>query len=58
VVADIAAELPSADRLELTRLAFLFAMTRNKRHSREIFRLLQAAREHERINRKMKSTDS
>ena len=53
VVKDIAAELPSADQYELQRLAFLFAMTRGKQHSREIFRLLQAAQEREAMNRKM-----
>ncbi len=51
VVRDIGEELPAVDRQELTRLAFLFAMTRNKRHSREIFRLIQAAREQEKRNR-------
>ena len=29
----------------LTRLAFLFAVSRNPRHSREIFRILKAAQE-------------
>ena len=53
VVQDISAELPSIDRKTLTRLAFLFAMTRSRKHSREIFRLLQAARELEELNRKM-----
>lgn len=56
VVQDIALELPSIDRQALTRLAFLFAMTRSKKHSREIFRLLQAAREQEELNRKMRSS--
>ena len=53
VVRDIAAELPTVDSRELTRLAFLFAMTRSKKHSREIFRMLQAAREQEESNRKV-----
>lgn len=52
VVSDITMELPEVDSKELTRLAFLFAMTRSKRHSREIFRMLQAAREQEQLNRK------
>ena len=53
VVRDIAEELPSIDSRELTQLGFLFAMTRSKRHSREIFRMLQAAREQEELSRKM-----
>jgi ribosome-associated protein len=53
VVEDIAAELPSVDRHELHRLAFFFAMGRNRQHSREIFRLLQAAQEKELMTRKM-----
>jgi ribosome-associated protein len=52
VVRDIAEELPSVDQQGLNRLGFLFAMTRSKRHSREIFRMLQAAREQEALNRK------
>jgi hypothetical protein len=52
VVNDITLELPKIDSNALTRLAFLFAMTRSKRHSREIFRMLQAAREQEELNRK------
>ena len=55
VVADIVVELPGVDSLELTRLGCLFAMTRSKRHSREIFRMLQAAREQEELNRKPQS---
>jgi ribosome-associated protein len=43
--AEIAATLPFADQHELTRLAFLFAVSRNPRHSREIFRILKAAQE-------------
>lgn len=53
VVEDIAEELPSVDRKELNRLAFLFAMSRNRQHSRELFRMLRAAQEHELISRKM-----
>ncbi len=52
VVQDIVAELPLIDAKGLSRLGFLFAMTRSKRHSREIFRLLQAAREQEELNKK------
>jgi ribosome-associated protein len=43
--AEIAAKLPFANQHELTRLAFLFAVSRNPRHSREIFRILKAAQE-------------
>ncbi len=53
VVADISEELPAVDTKELTRLACLFSMTRSKRHSREIFRMLQAAGEQEELNRKV-----
>ncbi len=53
VVKGIADELPSVDQYELHRLAFFFAMSRNRQHSREIFRLLQAAQEREVVNRKM-----
>ncbi len=52
VVEDICLELPSVDAKELATLAFVFAMTRSKKHSREIFRMLQAAREQEELNRK------
>jgi ribosome-associated protein len=52
VVEEIVGELPAIDDRELSRLAFLFAMTRNKKHSREIFRMLQAAGEQREMNRK------
>lgn len=52
VILDIADELPLIDSKALTRLSFLFAMTRSKKHSREIFRVLQAAQEQEEIKRK------
>ena len=48
--AEIAAKLPFADAQELTRLAFLFAVSRNPRHSREIFRQLKAAQERVMVN--------
>lgn len=54
VVQDIVEELPQVDARGLTRISFLFAMTRSKKHSREIFRLLRAAREQEELNRKVK----
>jgi ribosome-associated protein len=43
VAKEIAATLPAADQKELARLAFFFAVSRNPRHSRELFRMLQAA---------------
>lgn len=43
--AEIAAALPGTDPSELSRLAFFFAVSRNPRHSRELFRLLRAAQE-------------
>ncbi len=52
VAKDIVAELPSVNRMELNRLAFLFAMSRNRQHSRELFRMLQAAQEQALISRK------
>jgi ribosome-associated protein len=52
VVRDIVLELPQIDPKALTNISFLFAMTRSKKHSREIFRMLQAAREQEELNRK------
>jgi ribosome-associated protein len=45
VAGEIAAELPTANQNELTRLAFFFSVSRNPRHSRELFRLLRAAQE-------------
>ena len=47
VAEQIREELPMVDSRALSRLGFFFAMSRNKKHSREIFRLLQAAREQE-----------
>ncbi len=43
-------EMPEVDILALSRLAFLFARTRNPRYSREIFRALRAAEETRRRN--------
>ena len=53
VTDEIAAELPSVDSNELRRLAFIFARNRNKQHSRELFRILQAAQERELMSRRM-----
>jgi len=44
-VETIVARWPAADAVMLRRLSAMFARTRNKRHAREIFRILQAARE-------------
>jgi len=49
----IVAQFPDIDQQEITRLAFLFALTRNKKHSREIFRVFQAAGEQGEMNRKL-----
>ncbi|PIE58566.1 MAG: hypothetical protein CSA33_02580 [Desulfobulbus propionicus] len=40
-------ELPAVEKNALLRLAYLFAQTRNPRHSREIFRYLMAQKEQE-----------
>jgi ribosome-associated protein len=45
VVEEIEQELPGIDSRALLRLAAIFARTRQARHSRELFRLLRAARE-------------
>jgi ribosome-associated protein len=45
VAEDIAAALPSLNKGELVRLAYFFAISRNPRHSRELFRMLHAAQE-------------
>ena len=42
-------EYPGVDTLLLTRLAWLYARTRNRKHSRELFRILRSAHEQERI---------
>ncbi|MDX9834826.1 MAG: DUF615 domain-containing protein [Desulfobulbus sp.] len=44
-LAELAKKMPGIDVSTLTRLASLFARTRNPRHSREIFRSLRAALE-------------
>lgn len=44
-------QLPEIDLLTLSRLSYLFARTRNVRHSREIFRYLRSIQElHQRNN--------
>ncbi len=44
-IRDIEARLPGIDTRALARLGYQFALTRNRRHSREVFRLLRAAHE-------------
>jgi len=57
VAEEISEELPGIDRIALLRLSAIFARTRQARHSRELFRLLRAARElAERQNMKIKAT--
>jgi len=48
VAEEIGKRFPAVDTRALTRLAWLYAGTRNRRHGREIFRMLRAAREQER----------
>ena len=45
----ISEEYPGIDKMLLTRLAWMFARTRNRRHSRELFRIIHAAHEQGRI---------
>ena len=45
VVGEISKKFPGIDQKALTSLAWLFARTRNRRHSREIFRLLRSVHE-------------
>jgi len=55
VVAEVGKQFPGIDSSLLTRLAWLFARTRNRKHSREIFRLLRAALEQKRFTGKQKN---
>lgn len=50
VLRELRQEMPEIDILTLSRLAFLFARTRNPRYSREIFRALRATEETRRRN--------
>ena len=56
VVAEISKQFSEVDSRLLTRLSWLFARTRNRKHSREIFRLLKAALEQKRFADKNNST--
>lgn len=44
-IEEIAKKMPTVDTIALSRLSAIFARTRQARHSREIFRILRAARE-------------
>lgn len=52
VAGEIGKRFPGLDTRVLTRLAWLYTRGRNRRHGREIFRLLRAAREQEQLERK------
>jgi ribosome-associated protein len=51
VLEEIVRDYPSVDRFLLGNLAMMYARTRNRRHSREIFRLLRAAQEQKKFDR-------
>lgn len=50
-VDEVCTALPGVDRKELSRLGLLYARTRNRKYSRELFRILRAA--HEQMKRIM-----
>lgn len=54
VVKEIQKQSPAIDGVLLKRLAWLFARTRNRKQSREIFRILRAAMEQQRFARNRK----
>jgi ribosome-associated protein len=56
VVEAIEKDLPGIDSRALLRLAAIFARTRQARHSRELFRLLRAARECADRQKKMRAS--
>ncbi|MDH3330571.1 MAG: DUF615 domain-containing protein, partial [Desulfobulbaceae bacterium] len=49
VLEEVIRQYPEVDRVLLGRLAWMFARTRNRKHSREIFRILRAAQEQKRF---------
>lgn len=57
VLEEIGLEYPGVDRFQLGRLAMLYARTRNRKHGREIFRLLRAAQERKKFERPGKTRD-
>ena len=52
VAEQICSEYPGLDKTLLTRLSWMYARTRNSRHSRELFRLIRAAHEQAVYSRK------
>jgi ribosome-associated protein len=57
VLEEIVLQYQGIDRTLLGRLAWMFARTRNPRHSREIFRILRAAQEQKRFGRRQEIKD-
>lgn len=55
---ELQSHLPDIDIQGLSRLAYLFARTRNPRHSREIFRSLRAALDQQQRDQKRKESAS
>lgn len=51
-VKEICDAYPGLDRLLLTRLAWLYARTRSRKHSRELFRIIRSAQETDRMLKK------
>lgn len=58
ILDEIARDYPEIDRILLGRLAWLYARTRNRKHSREIFRVLRAAQEQKRFTDQQVSKES
>lgn len=52
---ELKAQMPEIDILTLSRLSYLFARTRNLRHSREIFRYLRSIQELRQRNSEQKA---
>jgi len=48
ILSQVLEEFPEIDRKLLSRLAWLYAETRNRKHRREIFRILRSAQEQKR----------
>jgi len=58
VAEKICREYPGIDRILLTRLAWMYARTRNRKHSRELFRIIHAAHEQALFQAKTKEESS
>jgi ribosome-associated protein len=56
-VDEISGALPGVDRKQLLRLAAFYARSRNRKYSRELFRLLRAAHEQVKRNKTMAELD-